>query len=252
MQRPSVEYYTFASIDGRSTTIRTAAMGRDAVMVIRQGSRITIAPIPVEQLGLRLAAALPAVPAAPVHSMSCDDADLREVMKDKAAPQSKSVQDAKRMKRALESDRTNTGQVYAAIRDGVGRGNPAKRRFRPGSTPSEVGCFSASTRVVGSIWSARAPLRSPTSLQTSRRNSIGSARGCRYRYGLPDPHPGLGGDEPAEIVDDDLRFSQDGRYRRSAPVRAKPASAPTKRDKIIRAGPTATAMFPQLGKRSAG
>lgn len=120
MQRPSVEYYTFASIDGRSTTIRTAAMGRDAVMVIRQGSRITIAPIPVEQLGLRLAAALPTVPAAPVHSMSCDDADLRAVMKDKAVPQSKSVQDAKRMNRALESDRTNTGQLYAAIRDGVG------------------------------------------------------------------------------------------------------------------------------------
>lgn len=120
MQRPSVEYYTFASIDGRSTTIRTAALGRDAVLVIRQGQRITIAPIPVEQLGLRLAAALPTVPAAPVHSMSCDDADLRAVMKDKAVPSSKSAHDAKRMKRILEGDRADTGQLYAAIRDGVG------------------------------------------------------------------------------------------------------------------------------------
>lgn len=119
MQRAAVEYYTFiANKEVRQTTVRTAAIGRDAVLVQWAGDEvIKIAPIPVEQMGVRLAAALPETPAAQVHSMSCDNADLLALSKDKSLPQSGSLRDAKRMKRWLDKERIHVGQLFAAVRD---------------------------------------------------------------------------------------------------------------------------------------
>ncbi|MGH3951723.1 MAG: ESX secretion-associated protein EspG [Pseudonocardiaceae bacterium] len=120
MQRASVEYYTFAQVVGSPVTIRTAALGRDAIVIKRMAATITVAPIPAEQLSVRLAAALPETPAAQVHSMSCDRADFEAIVKDKTPQQSASVRDAKRMKRWLEMERINAGQLYAGVRDGLG------------------------------------------------------------------------------------------------------------------------------------
>lgn len=121
MQRASVEYYTFATIEGRPVRIRTAAQGRDAVLVVRDGDRITVSPIPAEQLAVRLVAALPSVPAAHLHSMSCDLADLQAVLTDKDLPTSSSVSDAKRMKRWMQREQVSSGYLYAAVRTGLGR-----------------------------------------------------------------------------------------------------------------------------------
>lgn len=121
MQRAAVEYYTFASVEGNRATARTAALGRDAVLVVFNGTSIHIEPIPVEQLGVRLAAALPEMPPARLHSISCDVNDLKAAKADKQLPSTPSARDAKRMKRYLELDRISTGQLFAAIRDGYGR-----------------------------------------------------------------------------------------------------------------------------------
>ncbi|MGH3520018.1 MAG: ESX secretion-associated protein EspG [Haloechinothrix sp.] len=121
MQRAAVEYYTFfAHAGGEQETVRTAAIGRDAVLVVHRNKTIEISPIPVEQLGVRVAAALPETPAAQVHSMSCDNADLEAIIKDKSLPLNNSVRDAKRMKRWLDKDRINVGQLCAGVRDGLG------------------------------------------------------------------------------------------------------------------------------------
>lgn len=122
MQRPSVEYYTFYSNvdDKQQRTVRAAAVGRDAILVRYAGEDITITPVPAEQLGIRLAVALPETPAAQVHSMSCDNADLEAILKDKSLPSSKSVSDARRIKRWIDLDRINVGQLFAAVRDSAG------------------------------------------------------------------------------------------------------------------------------------
>ncbi|MGH3516161.1 MAG: ESX secretion-associated protein EspG [Haloechinothrix sp.] len=52
--------------------------------------------------------------------MSCDSTDMAALEKDKSLPQTNSVRDAKRMKRVLDQERTNAGQLYAAVRDGIG------------------------------------------------------------------------------------------------------------------------------------
>lgn len=140
MQRPAVEYYTFYSNveDKRQRTIRTAAIGRDAVLVRFAGEDITITPIPAEQLGIRLAVALPEMPAAQVHSMSCDNADLEAILKDKTLPTTKSVSDARRMKRWFEMDRINVGQFFAAVRDSAGMRRATKAPI-PGWMDTESG-----------------------------------------------------------------------------------------------------------------
>lgn len=140
MQRASVEYYTFiANKETGQTTVRTAAIGRDAVLVQWAGDDvIKIAPIPVEQMGVRLAVALPETPAAQVHSMSCDNADLEAILKDKTLPTTKSVSDARRMKRWFEMDRINVGQLFAAVRDSAGMRRATKAPI-PGWMDTESG-----------------------------------------------------------------------------------------------------------------
>ncbi|MGH3951327.1 MAG: ESX secretion-associated protein EspG [Pseudonocardiaceae bacterium] len=123
MQRATVEYYTFAGIERRSITVRTAAMGRDAVLVVSGGGIIELEPIPVDRMAQCLVEALPDAPAARVHSMACDETDLKGILNDKWLPSSNSVRDAKRMKRWLEAERINAGQLYAAVRDGSGSRN---------------------------------------------------------------------------------------------------------------------------------
>lgn len=120
MQRAAVEYYTYARIDGAQSTYRTAAIGRDAVLISHEvGKQIEIEPIPFDQLRVRLAAALPAVPAARVHSATCTLDDMQAVFADKSPAMSNSVRDAKRIHRWLEAEQTARGPLHAALRDGV-------------------------------------------------------------------------------------------------------------------------------------
>ncbi|MDV6013720.1 ESX secretion-associated protein EspG [Haloechinothrix sp. LS1_15] len=121
MQRPAVEYYTIASIGESTKTVRTVSHGRDALLIIQEGQRIDISPIPAEQLGVRLVTALPETPAARIHSTNCATADLDAAEKGEAFGSDASSRDAKRMKRFLDQDRSAAGQLYAAIRDGHGR-----------------------------------------------------------------------------------------------------------------------------------
>lgn len=120
MQRASVEFYTFANIDRRTITLRTAALGRDAVLVVSDSATLELTPIPAERMAQRLAAALPETAPAKVHSMACDEQDFKAIAADKSLPQTNSVRDAKRVKRHLDLERLAAGQLYAAVRDASG------------------------------------------------------------------------------------------------------------------------------------
>lgn len=120
MQRPAVEYYTLASDAEGRINHRTASLGNDALLISnRFGGRIAIEPIPYDQLRVRLAAALPATPAARVHSAACSLEDLQAVYDGKAVPSSNSGRDAKRIHRWLEQEQLASGELHVALRDGV-------------------------------------------------------------------------------------------------------------------------------------
>lgn len=119
-QRAAVEYYTVATIQGERATARTAAIGRDALLIVQAGAGpIEFEPIPHEQARVRLAAALPATPAARVHSASCAPEELAAAVKGTKLPAGGSAADAKRITRLLAQEHTARGTLHAAIRDGV-------------------------------------------------------------------------------------------------------------------------------------
>ncbi|MGH3432950.1 MAG: ESX secretion-associated protein EspG [Thermocrispum sp.] len=119
-QRAAAEYYTFATVEGERATARTAAIGRDALLIVQVGDGpIELEPIPHDQTRVRLVAALPATPAARVHSASCAPEDLEAVVQGGRLPPSGSASDAKRIARWLEHEHTGRGPLHVAIRDGV-------------------------------------------------------------------------------------------------------------------------------------
>ncbi|MGH3516615.1 MAG: ESX secretion-associated protein EspG [Haloechinothrix sp.] len=133
LQRAAVEFYTFATVEGVRVTARTAAIGRDAVLIIARDAMIDLYPIPAEQLAIQLATAMPVVPAAQAHSMTCAAADLKAIQAGKTLALTNSVKDAKRMTRWLEMERSNVGQLFAAVRDGAG-----SRRATAAPVPSWI------------------------------------------------------------------------------------------------------------------
>ncbi|SNR36107.1 EspG family protein [Haloechinothrix alba] len=121
MQRPTVEYYTYFGEPGTERrSVRSAVLGREAVLVHADNRRIDIEPIPGEQLGVRLVSALPDTPAAQTKSINCDGADLLALADGKSLPSGPSANDAKRMKRWLEEERSNAGQLFVGVRDQQG------------------------------------------------------------------------------------------------------------------------------------
>ncbi|MPY80148.1 MAG: hypothetical protein GEV04_17140 [Actinophytocola sp.] len=116
MQRAAREYYTIAKVEGTQVTVRSAAVGRDAVLVIAGGGVVDIEPIPYDELGIRVASALPDTPAARIRSMSCDRAILEAIEKGQRPPPGPSVTDARHMQRWLHLERFNVGEMHAAIR----------------------------------------------------------------------------------------------------------------------------------------
>ncbi|MBA0127607.1 ESX secretion-associated protein EspG [Haloechinothrix sp. YIM 98757] len=122
VQRPAVEYYTFyTAAEGGQWTARTAMTGRDALLITKDGTTIRLEPIPHEQLGVRLAVALPDTPAAQLKSITCSVDELEALQAGKSLPSGPSASDAKRMQRWLDMERQYAGQLYAAIRDGTNR-----------------------------------------------------------------------------------------------------------------------------------
>ncbi|GAA5105368.1 ESX secretion-associated protein EspG [Haloechinothrix salitolerans] len=116
MQRAAREYYTLAKVEGNHVTVRAAVIGRDAVLVIAGGGMVDLEPIPYDQLGIRVASALPETPAARIRSMSCDRTILEAIEKGERPPPGPSVTDARHMQRWLHLERTNVGEMHAAIR----------------------------------------------------------------------------------------------------------------------------------------
>lgn len=116
MQRAAREYYTIAKVEGTAITVRAAVVGHDAVLVIAGGGMIDLEPIPYDQLGIRVASALPETPAARIRSMSCDRAILEAIEQGQRPPPGPSVTDARHMQRWLHLERFSVGEMHAAIR----------------------------------------------------------------------------------------------------------------------------------------
>lgn len=131
MQKPAIEYYTLARFaEEDNATYRAAAVGRDAVLITCVGMEITIEPIPFDQMRMRLAAALPTVPAARMHSATCPVSELQALHGGKKPDSSTSLRDAKRIMEWLELPEQARGPLHVAA-----RGMQQERRASPKPHP---------------------------------------------------------------------------------------------------------------------
>jgi len=123
MQRPGVEHYTFATINDRSFSVRIAATGKDAVLMVASGERIDLYPAEPEQLPEQLYRALPECNPAAVHSMACDPADYQAALGDQPVSNGSSGRDAKQILRWTRLPRERGGQLFTAVRKNTGGRN---------------------------------------------------------------------------------------------------------------------------------
>jgi hypothetical protein len=127
LQRPGTEYYTWAKINGRSITVRTACSGREGVIAVANEDTLFLWPSNPDTAPQDLAAQLPDTPPAHLHSMSCAEADYQALATGRVPPES-GGRDAKQILRWLKAPRVHAGQLYAAVRDGRGT---RRRTTRP-------------------------------------------------------------------------------------------------------------------------
>lgn len=114
LQRPGIEYYTFADINGRGVTIRTAAVDDEAVLAIGVGETVHLTPIEPDRLAHELVWILPDAPPADLGPVSCAEADLRELADGRPARDEQSALIAQ----WLDLERHDGGELHVATQTG--------------------------------------------------------------------------------------------------------------------------------------
>lgn len=119
MQRAEVEYTTYASVRGTSVNVRAASIGSDAVLVISANGEIDIQGIEPDELGIRVARALPDTPPAYIHSTTCEESVLNALAAGKQLPPTNRIVDARRLHHFLTLKRINMGQLAVRVRRSI-------------------------------------------------------------------------------------------------------------------------------------
>jgi hypothetical protein len=149
LARPSMEYYGWiAYTSGErevSIAVLVAAIGTDAVLVVRDERTVHLSPSRAEGMAETLLGHLPGVPAARGRSMNLPEAEVRQLVADRmhAAPGSTKplstdayriferasmAEDARDLVTAMDEPRTGGGELYVAAR---GRSGERRRCENP-------------------------------------------------------------------------------------------------------------------------
>jgi hypothetical protein len=150
LARPSIEYYGWISYADAERgqvdiAVLVAAVGTDAVLVVREGRTINLEQARSEGMAETLVGFLPAVPAARGRSVNLPEAELRDLVSDLASatpgegrqlpasafdifPRASMAEDARELLTALDRPRTGGGELYVAART---RGGDRRRFEHP-------------------------------------------------------------------------------------------------------------------------
>ncbi|HEX5119226.1 MAG TPA: ESX secretion-associated protein EspG [Pseudonocardiaceae bacterium] len=137
MARPSIEYYGWiAYSDGDqevNIAVLVAAVGQDAVLVVRDGDSVHLSPTRSEGLAETLVGHLPQLAAARGRSVNLPENEVRQLLADRmheapgAAkplpaqafdifPRASMAEDARDLMTAFDAPRTGGGELYVAAR----------------------------------------------------------------------------------------------------------------------------------------
>lgn len=138
LARPSIEYYGWISYTDQergpvNIAVLVAAIGTDAVLVVREGQTVHLEPARSEGMAETLIGHLPAVPAARGRSVNLPEAEMRELVADRmhAAPgasqplpasafdifpRASMAEDARELLAVMDQPRSGGGELYVAAR----------------------------------------------------------------------------------------------------------------------------------------
>jgi len=137
LARPSMEYYGWIGYTEEDRTVSlavlVAAVGQDAIHVVRDGQQVHIGPTRAEGMADTLVGHLPAVPPARGRSVNLPEAEVRQLVADRmhAAPGSSKplpaeafeifgrasmAEDARDLVTAMDQPRSGGGELYVAAR----------------------------------------------------------------------------------------------------------------------------------------
>lgn len=178
LARPSMEFYGWiASTEDeqpRNIAVLLAAVGNEAVLVVRDGGTVQLGPTRAEGMAEALIGLMPAVPAARGRSINLPEAEVRQLVADRmeSAPgeakplpasaydifgRASMAEDARDLLTVMDLPRTGGGELYVAAR---GRGGERRRCPNPVvyvDTQQGRWMTQLSTGRVGERWIVSAP-----------------------------------------------------------------------------------------------
>jgi hypothetical protein len=138
LARPGMEYYgwiSYTEADGKEVNLAVlvAAVGQDAVLVVRDGQQVHLRPSRAEGMAETLVGHLPAIPAARGRSVNLPENEVRHLVADRmhATPGSTKplpaeafaiferasmAEDARDLLTAMDQPRSGGGELYVAAR----------------------------------------------------------------------------------------------------------------------------------------
>ncbi len=139
--RAGAEFYGWIKADGRTRGVLAAAIGREAVLAIRDGEDVTLNQIRPESLPMVLVAQLPEVPPAQGQQVSLLQSDLQtgasgRVRTEAGVGMRPAPPEVRMAQQIAQQPTVGGGELYVAVRDRLGRRKTVPQPLRYADTPT--------------------------------------------------------------------------------------------------------------------
>lgn len=121
--RPKIEYYAWFHAGGATYAVLSAAIGREALLAVRTGEQISVRQIKGNELVDALLAELPNTQPLRFQSISLPLAEVRAALDRPASGNASptAAPDIRLLQQLMNMPVAGTGQIFAAVRDELGR-----------------------------------------------------------------------------------------------------------------------------------
>lgn len=122
--RPKTEYYAWFRSGGGTYAVLSAAIGREALLAVRTGEQISLRQIKTNELVDALLAELPDTQPLRFQSISLPLAEVRAALDRPASGntgRATAAPDIRLLQQLMNMPVAGTGQIFAAVRDELGR-----------------------------------------------------------------------------------------------------------------------------------
>jgi hypothetical protein len=139
--RAGAEFYGWIKADGRTRGVLAAAIGREAILAVRDGDDVTLSQIRPETLPMALVAQTPEVPPATGQQVSLLQSELKagasgRVRTEAGVGMRPAPPEVRMAQQIAQQPTLGGGELYVAVRDRLGRRKTVPDPLRYADTPT--------------------------------------------------------------------------------------------------------------------